>query len=95
MVPIDYRYAAAFRFRDVPRAESRSFVKHMGPKHQFGRVMIVSGDRESEVRYLADQVRITQIRPQKSPKKSWTSSVKRRLKRRHFTWAMVSMTHWR
>ena len=37
-------------------------MKHLGPKHQFGRVMIVSGDRESEVRYLADQVGITQIR---------------------------------
>src|ERR1700676_5826152 len=39
----------------------------MGPKHQFARVMIVSGDRESEVRYLADQVGITEIRAQKSP----------------------------
>ena len=67
VVLIDHRYAATFRFRDAPRAESRSFVKHLGPKHQFGRVMIVSGDRESEVRYLADQVGITQIRAQKSP----------------------------
>jgi heavy metal translocating P-type ATPase len=67
VVLIDHRYVATFRFRDAPRAESRSFVKHLGPKHQFGRVMIVSGDRESEVRYLADQVGITQIRAQKSP----------------------------
>src|ERR1700731_61072 len=67
VVLIDHRYAATFRFRDAPRAESRSFVKHLGPKHQFGRVMIVSGDRESEVRYLADQVGITQIRAQASP----------------------------
>jgi len=67
VVLIDHRYAATFRFRDAPRAESRSFVKHLGPKHHFGRVMIVSGDRESEVRYLADQVGITQICAQKSP----------------------------
>ena len=67
LVLIDHRYAATFRFRDAPRAESRSFVKHLGPKHQFGRVMIVSGDRESEVRYLADQVGITEIRAQTSP----------------------------
>ncbi len=67
VVLIDHCYAATFRFRDAPRAESRSFVKHLGPKHQFGRVMIVSGDRESEVRYLADQVGITEIRAQKSP----------------------------
>src|SRR6202790_2669126 len=39
----------------------------MGPKHQFARVMIVSGDRESEVRYLADQVGITEIDAQKNP----------------------------
>jgi heavy metal translocating P-type ATPase len=67
VVLIDHRYAATFRFRDAPRAESRSFVKHLGPKHQFERVMIVSGDRESEVRYLAEQVGITQIRAQTSP----------------------------
>jgi heavy metal translocating P-type ATPase len=67
VVVIDQRYAAALRFRDAPRAESRSFVSHLGPKHQFQRVMIVSGDRESEVRYLAEQVGITEIHAQKSP----------------------------
>jgi heavy metal translocating P-type ATPase len=67
VVAIDGRYAAAFRFRDAPRAESRSFVSHLGPKHQIAHVMIVSGDRESEVRYLAEQVGITEIHAQKSP----------------------------
>lgn len=67
VVVIDRRYAAAFRFRDAPRAESRSFVSHLGPKHHFARVMIISGDRESEVRYLAEQVGITEIHAQKSP----------------------------
>ncbi len=67
VVVIDGRYAAALRFRDAPRAESLSFVKHLGPKHQFRRVMIVSGDRESEVRYLAGQVGITEIHAEKSP----------------------------
>ena len=67
VVAIDQRYAAALRFRDAPRAESLSFVKHLGPKHQFQRVMIVSGDRESEVRYLAEQVGITDIYAQRSP----------------------------
>ena len=67
VVAIDERYAAALRFRDAPRAESRSFVDHLGPKHQFRRVMIVSGDRESEVRYLAAQVGITDIYAQKTP----------------------------
>ena len=67
VVVIDQRYAAALRFRDAPRAESRSFVNHLAPKHHFARVMIVSGDRESEVRYLAEQVGITEIYAQKSP----------------------------
>lgn len=67
VVTIDERYAAAWRFRDAPRVESRSFISHLGPKHQFAHVMIVSGDRESEVRYLAEQVGITEIHAQKSP----------------------------
>ncbi len=66
-VVIDERCAAVFRFRDAPRAESRSFISHLGPKHHFESVMIVSGDRESEVRYLAEQVGITEIHAQKSP----------------------------
>jgi len=67
VVVIDNRYAAALRFRDAPRAESRSFINHLGPRHQFKQLMIVSGDRESEVRYLAEQVGITEIEAQKSP----------------------------
>ncbi len=67
VVAIDNRYAASFRFRDAPRAESRSFVGHLGPKHHFARVMIVSGDRESEVRYLAEEVGITEVHAEKSP----------------------------
>ncbi len=67
VVVIDGNYAAAFRFRDAPRIESRSFVKHLGPKHAFTRVLIVSGDRESEVRYLAEKVGIKEIFAEQSP----------------------------
>jgi heavy metal translocating P-type ATPase len=67
VVAIDLKYAATIRFRDAPRAESRSFVNHLGPKHHFLKVMIVSGDRQSEVSYLAGQVGITEIYAQKSP----------------------------
>jgi heavy metal translocating P-type ATPase len=66
-VVIDGRYAATMRFRDTPRVESRSFVSHLRPKHRIDRVMIVSGDRESEVRYLAEEVGITEIHAQTSP----------------------------
>ncbi len=67
VIVIDDAYAATFRFRDAPRAESRSFVGHLGPKHHFQRVMIISGDRESEVKYLAALVGIKEIHAQQSP----------------------------
>lgn len=67
VVVVDEQYAALYRFRDAPRAESLSFIRHLGPQHQFTRLMIVSGDRESEVRYLAEQVGITEVDAQKSP----------------------------
>jgi P-type E1-E2 ATPase len=67
MVVVDRRYAATLRFRDTPRQESLPFVKHLEPKHQFTRVMIMSGDRETEVRYLADQVGIKEIYAEQSP----------------------------
>jgi heavy metal translocating P-type ATPase len=72
VVAIDQRYAATFSFRDAPRAESRSFVRHLGPKHHFARVMLVSGDRETEVHYLAEQVGITEIHAQQSPEEKLT-----------------------
>jgi heavy metal translocating P-type ATPase len=66
-VAIDGQYAATLRFRDAPRADSLTFIRHLGPMHRFSRVMLVSGDRESEVRYLAEQVGITEVHAQKSP----------------------------
>jgi len=60
-------YAATYRFHDAPRDESGPFVAHLGPKHRVERVLLVSGDRESEVRYLAEQVAITEIHGGVSP----------------------------
>lgn len=67
VIAVDGRYAAVMRFRDTPRDDSRSFVSHLGPKHAFEHVMIVSGDRESEVRYMAAEVGITDVHAGKSP----------------------------
>jgi heavy metal translocating P-type ATPase len=67
IVVIDGQYAATFRLRDAPRAEGQSFIRHLGPKHQFQRIMILSGDRESEVRYLADEVGIREVYAEQSP----------------------------
>jgi heavy metal translocating P-type ATPase len=64
---IDGRYAATLRFRDEPRADGASFIQHLGPRHQFRRTLLVSGDRESEVRYLADLVGIAIIHAGQTP----------------------------
>ncbi len=61
IVLIDRRYAATLRFRDEVRGDSSSFINHLKPKHLFDRVMLVSGDRESEVRYLAEEVGIDHV----------------------------------
>jgi heavy metal translocating P-type ATPase len=67
VVLIDGDYAATFRFRDRPRADGAPFIRHLGRRHHIERVMLVSGDRESEVRYLADQVGIGEVRAGQSP----------------------------
>ena len=64
---IDDTIPVTFRFRDQPRADGASFVKHLAPNHHFDRVMIVSGDRESEVRYLAELVGIYEVHFGQSP----------------------------
>ncbi len=61
VVLVDGRPGATYRFRDAPRPDSRAFIGHLAPRHHLTRILIVSGDRESEVRYLADQVGITEI----------------------------------
>ncbi|HEV8479499.1 MAG TPA: heavy metal translocating P-type ATPase [Candidatus Eisenbacteria bacterium] len=67
VVLVDGRYAATYRFHDSPRAESFSFVQHLQPKHGFERVLLVSGDRDSEVRYLAERVGIHEIHAEQKP----------------------------
>lgn len=67
IVLMDGAYAATYRFRDAAREDSRSFIRHLGPRHQFQRILLVSGDRESEVRYLAEHVGITDVYAERRP----------------------------
>ena len=60
-------YAGTLRFRDAPRKESRSFVQHLKPRHRVDRLLLLSGDRDSEVRYLAEQVGIRNVLSNQSP----------------------------
>jgi heavy metal translocating P-type ATPase len=67
IILLDGHYAATYRFHDAPREDSRSFVRHLGPRHKLQRVLLVSGDRQSEVQYLADHVGITEVHAGQTP----------------------------
>lgn len=67
VVLVDDQYGGTFHFHDEPRTEGRSFIDHLEPQHRFDHVVIVSGDRESEVRYLADRVGIDAIFAEQTP----------------------------
>ena len=67
VVLLDGAYAATLRFRDEPRSDSAGFIRHLRPRHLVNRILLVSGDRESEVRYLAKKVGITEVYAGQSP----------------------------
>jgi heavy metal translocating P-type ATPase len=67
LVFVDGRFGAVLRFHDEPRAESSSFVRHLMPKHGAGQVVLLSGDRRSEVEHLARIVGIEHIHAGASP----------------------------
>jgi heavy metal translocating P-type ATPase len=67
VILVDGRYAATYRFRDTPRREGVKFIDHLAPRHRIDRIMLLSGDRQSEVQYLADLVGISDVLGGKSP----------------------------
>jgi heavy metal translocating P-type ATPase len=67
VVLVDGAYAATYRFHDVAREESHWFISHLEPHHHLARVLLVSGDREEEVRYLAERVGIRDVFAECSP----------------------------
>ena len=67
LVLFDRSLAAVFRFRDEPRQESRPFISHLRPSHGVKRIVLLSGDREEEVRSLAGHVGIAEAYAGKSP----------------------------
>jgi heavy metal translocating P-type ATPase len=67
IVLVDGQYAATFSFRDEPRGEGAPFIAHLRPQHNVRRLMLVSGDRESEVQHLAERVGIQEMYASQSP----------------------------
>jgi heavy metal translocating P-type ATPase len=67
LVLVDDAPAAVFRFQDEARPESKEFVSHLGPHHNFKEIILLSGDRDEEVQYLARQLSIFKVYSGKSP----------------------------
>jgi heavy metal translocating P-type ATPase len=67
VILLDGRYAATYQFHDAPREDSRSFITHLRRRHQLQRILLVSGDRENEVRYLAGRVGIDEVYAERTP----------------------------
>lgn len=67
MILVNDRYAGTFQFRDEPRTEGSPFIGHLTKLHRFERVLLISGDRESEAQYLADKVGIKEVYAGQSP----------------------------
>lgn len=67
IILLDGAYAATLRLRDAPRAEGKPFIGHLGPVHAFNKVMLVSGDRDSEVTYLAGLLGIRETLASQNP----------------------------
>lgn len=67
IVLLDDAYAATITFRDEPRSSASEFVAHLPKHHGVRHMMIISGDREAEVRRLADQVGIEEVHGGVSP----------------------------
>ncbi|HTL28896.1 MAG TPA: heavy metal translocating P-type ATPase, partial [Tepidisphaeraceae bacterium] len=67
IVLINDQYAATLRFRDEPREDVRSFIRHLEPHHNIGRLILLTGDRKAEAEHLAKRVGIDTVYAEKSP----------------------------
>ncbi|WP_051979273.1 heavy metal translocating P-type ATPase [Edaphobacter aggregans] len=67
VIVVDNRVSGLLRFHDRPRREGKPFISHLRPKHHVKHMMILSGDRDSEVHHLAEIVGITDVRASLAP----------------------------
>jgi heavy metal translocating P-type ATPase len=67
VVLIDDAYAGTLSFRDEPRAGASEFIAHLSRRHGVVRTLLISGDRASEVQYLADRVGLDEAHASVAP----------------------------
>lgn len=83
IVVIDGEPAGILRFRDEPRAESKPFLGHLRSRHGIQNIVLLSGDRKSEVAEFARRMEITQTHGGQSPEEK--VAIVRDLTRTHRT----------
>jgi len=67
MVVIDKKIVGFLNFHDQERLESHDFVSHLGPNHNFNKIILLSGDKASEVNFLADKLGIKNAYSSQTP----------------------------
>lgn len=67
VVLVNGKLGGTFYFRDTPRTNGRSFITHLTPVHRFEKIVLLSGDRASEVSYLAELMGIKETYASQSP----------------------------
>ncbi|MFT6219872.1 MAG: heavy metal translocating P-type ATPase [Rickettsiales bacterium] len=67
VIVFNQEIAALLIFHDQPVLSGKKFINHLAPNHNFKKIMLVSGDRESEVQYLANLFDIKNIYASQSP----------------------------
>jgi heavy metal translocating P-type ATPase len=67
IILINQKVVASLIFHDEIRRETQAFIAHLQPKHHFKDILIVSGDKSSEVEYLASILNIDKIYAQQTP----------------------------
>lgn len=64
---VDGDFAALFIFQDEVKSDSRPFIRHLRPKHRAERLILLSGDKEAEVRRMGGLVGISEVYSGRSP----------------------------
>jgi len=67
VVVLDWHVIGVLHFRDQARPDSRQFLSHLGPRHNFKDVILLSGDRNEEAQHLATQMGISRVYAGRSP----------------------------
>lgn len=67
VILVNQKIAALFHFRDSPRDDSRPFISHLSPNHGIDKVILLSGDRDLEVNYLAKLLEIKNFYASQTP----------------------------